>query len=298
MFLCTVRMIGHYVRHIKSRKHPEKNIVNRVMLESAAKLQASIDGHTLQAQAEEERDADDDAAGYAVAPSCTNSLILPGTIRWPALNDDNSATLQSVRSMTKLERAEFLVQRVGMQTCLVHAADVITAPPLVVQMDSSKIWIGAWCYATSTREKRNRKMITTQSWFAILARNVHGYVEAAERMKELDPELVVEDQVAGYLYGRLRMFNHITVQGWNCNPFSIAQCWLFKPVSTDPQTGLSTINVSQRHELTFEYVDMSKIECPIALGPVVTGWNKDSKDAQAATLRTQPDCFVAMHCVK
>lgn len=282
-------MIGHYVRHIKSRKHPEKNIINRVMLETAVQMQKLSHEADVRQQG-----ADDEDVDYPVAPSCTNSLVAAGAIRWPRLSRENHQQHKEILKYTDAVRSAYLTELLGACVCALNT-DRSSAGPILLQMESSKVWIGAWAYATSVRENRNMNKITSQSWFAILAKDVHGHVDAAHRMHALDGSVGVAARTSGYLYGRLRRFNLLTIAGWVGSPFSIAQCWLFQPRSTCPHTGLSTINVSAGCEINARYVDMSKIVCPIALGPVVTGWHQTKAEQE---LITTPNEYVVMHCLK
>jgi hypothetical protein len=261
--------IGHYVRSIKSRKHPEKNLMNRMMLESRVHLLHSLDRGTR---------GDEEEPEYVMVDSGINSAVQPGKVRWPKLNRDNSKLLHKDLALHPANVWALMTEMVGAQVCELYR-DKTVNQFTCVGMNSSKVWIGKSRYSTAIREGRNQKLRTSQSWFAIKAEDVPQWVALTHKRHESEPDYSVEEALAGYLYGRFRMFFHVTVVGWRAEPFQLAQCSLYRGSGRNEHTKLETINI-ETAERGVEYVDLTKVAFPLALGPVVTGWNTSVNSEQ------------------
>lgn len=291
------RMIGHYVRHIKSRKHPEKNVMVRMLWERSVHQQR-ISTLGIEPQ------CDDEDVG--VAPSCTNSSTPSGTVYWPALTRNNSRIAHgSSQDRCKGDHSccvALLTAYLGRDRAKEVLAGAEHAIQLkVLTMDASKLTIGTWTYATCLRESKSQNLKTSQAWFAISARHVPKF---ADRVRELAKDDVdpapLESHLSRIFYGRFRSFARVTVSGAQPGPvdFSIAECDIFRPVSTHEITGLSTFSTDEEE---FNYpgahVEMRHVICPIARGPVFNGW-KEHKDDPKNPPTLVADLWVAMHIQK
>lgn len=265
----------------------------RMMVDRSVLLQRmGIEGET---DAGDEEDADDDEG---VAPSCTDVTASPSEVFWPVLNRSNSRiTHGALRENCRATCCEeLLVKYLGAaELTRLRTKHGPFTRLKVVEMDSSILSVGVWKYASVLREQRTDALKTSKAWFAISARHVPIF---ANRIAALEPDSPKLDAV---FYGRLLCFHHLTVEGWNCGAISIAQCDIFKPVSIHPITRLATISTSpgedELHNYRKVYVDMTKIMCPIARGPVCEGW-AEFKDDKSQQPRSLPHRWIAMHIIK
>jgi hypothetical protein len=270
------------VRHIKSRKLPEKNIMNRYMLERAVLLQqVRSTGQVYPCDP-------DDSDG--VAPSCTNSSTLSNAVHWPQLTRNNHKVVhgslykrhnrcsgnccaRAVEMYIGHERFEAL--RKGKErTDRVRDLKAL-------ETDSVKVRVGAWFYATQPREVRRKIRASCESWFAIRASDVPDWRDKCALMSMENPDWDAQAAALdGVFYGCIRKFIRLTgVRGLSDNEvseiaeFSLAQCDIYRPESVDPITKLATIATDDdMRKLEDVYIDLTKIICPIARGPKYEGW--------------------------
>ena len=292
------RMMGHFVRNVKSRRYAEKNLVNRVMFECTLERQYTADRHQREKRDDSESETEEDAA-FVVAPSMTNSTTPPGQVRWAAFTRDNSATLFPRRGVADPDLIAEITKYIGAKRVQQLGIDrrIIRSDARMIGTDSTKVWIGVWRYATITRENRNLALQTTQAYFAIQAAHVPFFVDQCEKRKRIDPNFNVAAAVdkAGQLYGQFVRFYKFYLDAQHT--FEVAQVRIFRAQSVHPITKLPTINMDIPISLDNDkelYIELKHVICPIALGPVVTGWDKNDEEQ----LVTDDNEFVVMHCRK
>jgi len=266
--------LAHLKRNIKSRRFAERNIMNRMVLESqvlTALSQAQFDCAVLS------------KPDYALVNSCTD----PGMLFQPkALCRTNSWALSYERhhvgeQLVQVFGHRFLAQRSGLPKD--HEWIRFT----------TKIRIGQWWYSTRVRESRNQQLQTRQSWFFIRAGGIPVLREAAEqigRIKRNESAEQVEAEVQSLLnkpfIGEFLSFEVLRMKHWapggTAQQFWLGRCSLYQPAcidggeqQSDPITGNFTIDLAQPlkvglEQLSAHYVLLDAVECPIVLGPEST----------------------------
>ncbi|MDR3427876.1 hypothetical protein [Silvimonas sp.] len=292
-------MIGHYVRHIKSRKHPEKNVMTRMVSERSVLLQqlATVGCRVFPGVDSAEEDG--------VAPSSTNSSLLAGSVHWPTITKNNSHLVHHRFKCLKPDSVccvDLLKEYLGAR----RYAELRTAGSIkslhVVSVDSSKVQIGAWTYATTAREARTKHLKTTQAWFAIQARHVHRYFNRiAEIVQGNEEELKEKIDSTPLFYGRFKCFLRVTVEGLAQTTFSFGRCDIYRG-RVDPITQLATIDMDPNaggvDTWVDTYIKLTNVLCPIARGPVFTGWPEFRADSKAPRPQALPHTWIAMPIFK
>lgn len=298
--------IGHYVRSIKSRKYPEKNLMNRMLLESQVTLKSSLD---IARTDTDSRDTD-----YVMVPSFSSSTTESNNVIWPTLNKDNCYTVYFY-----IETYKMLRLFIGPQVLYTFRnRAIVTGDDIICRQTNikrpPKITIGNWQYATAAREvKPGGARLTTQSWFAIRAVDVPSWLHLVTECKDdytIDSEAEHQRHplLNGFLYGRFLSFVHLTIGKWQTAPFQLGVCNIFRGYQ-EPMfetAGIETINIKKAAINPLDhrgginhYIDLTKVVCPIALGPTHTNWNEFTKGkGDQVPLISQPDCWAVMLCKK
>ena len=296
--VCCLSMIGHYVRHIKSRKHPENNIMRRMLWERSVEMQRIITSGRI----DQQLPADDEDNG--VAPSCTHSAVATDKVFWPALTKNNSQIVHGGKPPAPRCKSNhsccvaLLNKYLGAH--FVKAEGLTAAIGLkVLRTDSIKLAVGAWRYATFVREEKNKRMKTTQAWFAISARHVPIF---ADKCRELfgDDEQRLNVAFSMVFYGRFRAFLRLTTTaGHKHLDLSLAECDIYRPISTHPLTRLATLSTEEEaHNYLGTHINVCHILCPIARGSVFDNWQKFKHDPKNEQPVLVPDHWVCMHIHK
>jgi dihydrofolate reductase len=293
------------VRNLKSYKHPEKNIMLRHLTER------QLFGEHSRKEALLNQESPD----YVMVDSLgINSSTRQDDVKWPLLTRWNSYDPYAKEPNAKIKEGQAPEEQEWFRRNVIEkllgrgAWNWIPGPETLmtsvkcVEMHTSKIWIGRSRYGTMHRERRSA-LSTWHSYFAVKAEDVPGFRDPirlryrtrleenqllpADEIDQADAEAkaVMERELlnGGFLYGRFRSFILQAID-WQrepgtapYDPFNIGRCDFYKVIGRDEVTKLDSIDTSKVLP-GIEFVELKKIAGPIALGPVVTGW--DGRNAQ------------------
>lgn len=208
----------------KSKKHPEKSLVNRYHLSVAA-------GNPLQ-------------TGDAVADEPHPLVPLGGVdaggdqpYEWPRSSCSNRK--KDPRSGGEsANRQRILEPILGDEVCSRFSG---RNSDLSLFTFKTAIRIGRWKFNCRLREEAGAQTNKTRSsWFSIRARHVPHLSTSAVL---LDPTsgLTVDTLV----YGRIEQFAELTVPHWRGNPWHLADVFLYKSQGTHPATKHPIIHLNE-----------------------------------------------------
>ena len=174
--------------------------------------------------------------------SCTDS----GAVTFPTLTRWNTKPYKNVDCVAMLGKAE--VDK--------HRAD----NPFKCESTHSPVTVGSFLYHTDRKENvgvsenlSSRSRYCVRSWFAILAKDVPGYVHK-DPINELDI----------YIYGRFKLFIHLDMVQWE-KVYYLAECELYRAVRHIPVTNSYVIHL-EKSLVPFKYVALKDVVGPIVLG--------------------------------
>lgn len=300
------------MRHIKSRKHPEKTIVNRAIYERSVQLASlRVEAQLLPSIEDDEADEDDEVhSSETFTPSTTNSFTRHDQVRWPTENKmAGRSVVHSHGHATKNSPHTEDCCRRWLATYLGEERVTSVTKPgervrdlRVREMDSMVIWIGNSQYATATRESRKATSLrTTRAWFAIPGRHVPAYVEHCRSRAECEPHYDLKKALDKMVHGRFLRFYQLRVAGTREEQYSVASVELFATLRVHPVTQLATITTRKMQigGLDTVFIDMTKVAHPIALAPVLVGLSLDRKSTMAGShVDVMEDQMVVLPVVK
>jgi hypothetical protein len=216
---------------------------------------------------------------------CVNSDTPASAVSFPGETSRNRLKLYP-NILPNARNALVLVPMLGDSICRQYAAKDSTFVCWDLSLNQANI--GVWEYMTLRREKRNAKMRSVRSWFRCLRSSVPQYVDFKTRLRatwEAEgwvPERTFEQDMAEFFIGQFQEFYRLEIPGWRAQPFFVGKARLFFPSKENPVTKLTTIDPRTANpfcplhdrRVNIEYVDLSKIDCQLAMGPMHKTWQR------------------------
>ena len=230
LFFCS--NIGKLARTIKSRSHPEENLVNRYLL--SAGVTRGNNFTVIDADEEDEDDAHPLVPLGAVNSTSNKAIQEP---RWPKLTKYNSRFLHQPAPERILDRIlqPYVGRTIAQRN---HGQDHQYA----VRGTYNPVHIGPWKFTTYPFDDVKRpKPGTNHSYFAIRGKNVIHHSEWVSRMLSIpgsEEAEWFEYKFADYdpeelLIGQFHRFIDVSVPGWKeaDRVHEIGQCTLWQGLS-------------------------------------------------------------------
>lgn len=268
--LSPFRNIGKLARTIKSRNHPELNLVNRY------RLSASVKYCKLVEEDDEDEPEEADQSLLLLNPS----MVDQHTIVWPP-----QFTRNNCRVLYK-KRISHIVERVF--TPLLGATVVArnvgkpNAFRCTGTINNTSVRIGPWKFVASDFQAGEFKPGVCHSYFSIRAENIPherewfareggpitGRVCGRKKDKYKQDELY---------YGQFHRFVHLSIPGWNDKVHQLGRCTLWRACTKQRGTGLPVINRDQpvmyldakQKPRKMEWIPLVHVETIVAFGPLV-----------------------------
>lgn len=266
--------------------------MNRVLHEQNLERQWSFDHREKEDDEDVIEEVDDDV--YIVAPSTTNSLTPSDSVRWPKLTRNTSGVVFPLRGTSYARDYELGLVREKLGDFICQERGYKLGVPLKVRLigsESAQVWVGVWKYSTSSREKKNPKLRTFRSRFAICLKDVPSLAATVrKRVEDGDPTCNVEVQFGRLVYGQFKRFYRLDVNG---TIFDLAICDIFISKSEDrnPITMQSVLRIDEPL-VRGEYIQLRNVLHPIGLGPVIAGL-REGEECSVVKNR-----YVALHVHK
>jgi hypothetical protein len=270
-------MIGKLSSSIKSRQHPEENLLNRYLRSVATRGV----GFTA-AEAELEDDAIAPADVHPLIHNdARNSMVDSQTIVWPAvLTRSNSLPSDIPRVAMEHIRGRIIFPMLGQEECDEH---LLKSCAFTFSYIMVKVRVGNWRYsffeceeviynAEDEDPRLNRSMGKTRaSWFTVHSRDVPHYQRTSP------------DDANEYVYGRIIRFAQLTIPAWRAEPFLLAKVYIYDNQGVEPVTGFNIINTIRPCKYTdkdgrsrfIEYIQVKHLRGCIAVAPVNTPHRAD-----------------------
>jgi hypothetical protein len=260
-------MIGHLAKLIKSRLHPEENLVNR-QLRSCASRAAGFTASRVAADAD--ADDDDEAADPhpLVRQDARHSMADKARVVWPRGNSTNAKGRVDVA-----EHEGALAQlhhMLGPDICDLHRG---LSPAFTRQRVLSSVVKGLYTLVPKEVEDRRAFSNSCSSWYSIpSARVPHYTVPVRPPSVEHQFTYQFENPLNPTLYGCIHSFVEVTVPAWKCEPFRLAQGLLYAGDHSERYTGFHCIDqrwpLRSVAKVALEYVQVQDILATVAIGPV------------------------------
>jgi hypothetical protein len=266
-------------RSIKSRLHPELNLINRYMLD------VTVRSSSIFARVPEEADEDDDHP--LVALGAVNSTLLRSVqeVVWRKFSRSNSRQRHYHRGDAHLKDRVLsrMVGRLVIQRNL-RKSDA----DWKVFFTTIPIQVGPWKF-TSVPEDWRFEPGTCHAYFAIRQRNIPTLLDWYETAREQGWHLTPDERYRPdeLIYGMIHELIQIQVPNWREGDRVIslarATCW-----RGDRQVGLSGLTEIDRRKpikltqpgdepnIKLEFIPLQHIETQVMMAPVVTGWKDKS----------------------
>lgn len=291
------RMIGKLGSTIKSKRHPETNLVNRYLLNVATR--------TFRATSS---DSDYDALHpLIIPPHLVHSNVDSHCVLWPQKTKKNSQRTQ--RHMTNLDhvRERHYIPILGPAVLAAHPR---LSPQFELVFYRISLQVGRWTYSSRAKEDGLQVGKSRSSWFRIRSEHVPHFdadalvdhVDTVELRLTRDLQFgarrarphrrnlrsLKEMANTPFVYGRVLNFATLTISGWKT--FHLARVELFLSAAFATWAhGLVTLDLGydQLHfrpggpgsfRKPIEYVQAQYLDAPIGLAPV----HLDASEAEAA----------------
>lgn len=230
----------------KSKKHPERSLVNRYFLSVAAHHPVE----PLSEAAEEQ---------HPLVPLGAVDDGRP-SIQWPT---NSSCRKKDPRSGTTSNvRERVLMPILGADVCNHFAA---RNNHFVLFTLETAIRMGRWKFNCRLREKGRQTDRTCASWFSIRARHV-PHLSTSDILHDESSGLTADSLV----YGRIEQFAELHLPHWRGNPWQLAQVRLYAGSRVHPVTQYPIIDTTKPLlHLTrkIEYVQVQHIVSMVAVAP-------------------------------
>lgn len=271
--------IGKLARTIKSRVHPEENLVNRYMLAAGV-----MQRNRLYTSPEEAVDESEEHPLVPLGSVNSSSNQEVQEVRWPILGKNNSR-LMFTRTHAKVSGRVFK-RMIGAAAC---ARNVNKPNSFKCQgTTTSAVQIGPWKFQTMPKPKKNKPVVvkpgTSHAYFAIRIRFVPHFMEWAARYPERAGEDFDPDKL---LFGQFHRFVQLKIPQWNDadREHELGECTLWESLENQTGSDLPIIDLGDDLRLDDEaavnrkvqYIPLQRVETIAAIGPVVQGWADRTK---------------------
>ena len=282
-------MIGHFSNKIKSRKHPEENLLNRY-LRGVATRGVGFGRGGDEDDSEDDSEANVDPHPLVRQDARNSSAMIDRTVVWPTRSsaktqkhrldvirvDDGAvdaahtadvaaaaapaadavpaaAVISTNDDIVRLRMQLYL----GAAECLLHAGK--SAAYEVIDI-ISPVRVGIWKFGLKEREVQRRIGKTRTSWFRIRMSKVPQYRNPAPDSDD-------------FFYGRIQRFTELTVRGWRDAPYQLAHVELYVGSEPDASSGLVQIDTqillkcvtADGHRVPISYVQVKDLDSCIAV---------------------------------
>jgi hypothetical protein len=262
-------MIGFLSSTIKSRRHPEANLVNRY-LRSCATRSGSFNIDAAESSDDDAKYDGDEVAddGILVADphplvrlDARNSAVDADRVLWPSKNPSSQArptpfgnTAESLVLLQAMLGAQLCAQYVGRDNSF---TEMKMLKPVIVGLNK-----------LCASEKENKKTVglTRSCWFR-MARNDMPH---AAIPPQRDRGYIIPSTDA--VFGCIHSFAEVHVPGWCDTAFHLAAVELYDGSDAEKYTGYPIINTSRplrsHADNVIRYIQVKYVQALVAIAPV------------------------------
>lgn len=329
--VCISRNIGKLSRTIKSRVHPEENLVNRYL------LAAGVTQRDVFTELDADEIAEDESHPLVPlgAVNSTSNRTIQQPI-WPKLTKSNSRFIEHTGRQRVAQR--ILQPYVG---SIVVQRNFGRSHRYFARGTCNPVRIGPWKFTTeSLMDIIRPRPGTNHSYFAIRARHVIHEAEWVTRMQAEAPERMWYGDMHRSQYdpdqlliGQFHRFISLRTDGWmeGDNFHQIGECTIWRPIKDDDEgmqaQGLNNIGMNHQraHPVTpdvliidlkryllydlpevyegrhphrggkkIKYIPLQHVETQVALGPMIANRKVDRPRGAPVPLFPEHIFYAAM----
>jgi hypothetical protein len=272
-----LRAIGHYASTVRSKVHPEENLMNRYLRScatrgagfTASRVSIDIDtGGVAEVHTDDGSVTESDDPHPLVRMDARNSMVDEARIIWPKVNSRNTKGRVDVAAEVALDQ---LQKMLGPAICEEYRG---RSPAFTLRPMHSDVRKGLWLLGRKEREDTRSTSKTISSWFSIPSVHVPHYAVPVRPAYDRGMFSNRHLEVNPILYGRIHSFVEVIVPTWRPEPFRLAKGLFYAGDHCERYTRFHCVDtlapLVSLAGVLLEYVQVKDILGSVAVAPILS----------------------------